>query len=307
MELVFYLIDINVDNDDDDNDNVNICQILCNTCLTELFLSPVIQYYSLAMIVSEGTVTQLTDTITSLLSTPHSRFKASFPLSLLLRDCHLTSNILEAMTNSNLLRYLLDDLREIANGAPRPNERALSLSPIRRAFQFDPQVEEIYLDAIVDYCQCSLHNPTAFVIGQVIPYLPSLNPKHCHILLHCFTKIVLSLSDMNTIIPSSLAITLFSFPIISTSSKMVVSCVMGITEHTLSLSDYTFLQHLVDSGLLQFLTLALKARISSTVFSTDSLLDLLHRVLRIDQRYVEIVASLGLSRALNRAVMKGFI
>jgi hypothetical protein len=300
MQLIFFLVDM----EDAVGGGDAVCQFLYSNCLIPLILNPESQFYSLARILSKGTIPQLTETFSALLSTPRSRLKAAFPFSLILTDVNLSSDVWQAIQNSNLLEHLFEDLLAMARGSDTNSNG--SLSPVAQAACRDPRVEETYLETIVAYCKnCSLvcHLPPSSLLQPFISHLPSLKLNHQRVLLRCLWKIVMASPTLPATVPSELAPMLFSLEI----SEEVVSCVMAITEPSLSLGDLEFLQRLVDSGLLLFLTSALKSRLKFDLISADSVMELLHLVMRSDERYVEIVASLGLPRSLNRTVMKGFI
>jgi hypothetical protein len=235
MELIFSLVDA------DDSDGV-VCQILCSDYLTQIILSSECQYHSLEMIFSKGTVSQLTAAFSDLLSTPASRLQAIFPISTILRDVTLTSEVLQAFRNSNLLEVLFEDLIANPQGSD-PNQP--SLSPVSRAACLDP-----YLATIIAYCDCFPLSPT--LLEPFVASFPSLDQNHKIVLLRCLTKIITAFPgpNLHTMVPSDLAPLLFSQEI----CVDLVRCAMGLTEKTLSLDDLEYLQHLIDYGLLPFLS-----------------------------------------------------
>jgi hypothetical protein len=135
------------------------------------------------------------------------------------------------------------------------------------------------------------------VLESFIPCIKK-HRAHWNVLLPCLSEIIKTLAvDRHSRVPSDLISVLLSLEI----CREVMTCVLGICEvviefclvnddETDSVFGKEFLQHLVDNGLLTFLTSALDLKkISPSVLS-----ELLLQIVEVDEKYLEAVTSLEL-------------
>jgi hypothetical protein len=258
------------------------CQFVISNCLTQLMLHPDAKEYieDLILVLSKGTTTQLTVAFSSLLANEQSRWKV-FPLfSEIVSDVNITDEGLQAIKNSNLLKFVLEDLL---------NRDALSLIA-GPALSFEKDCFEIILS------WCNRYYFDSNILDTFIPFLPLLK-SHWKILLPRIKEMSISSLHHADLVPMLLSLEM---------CPEVLSCVIRITERSLSPGNLELLQHFVDCGILTFLASSLKSK-ANQPSSPEGVINLLQRIMLTDKRYVEMVVSLNLPRSINRVVMKGFI
>jgi hypothetical protein len=275
-------------------DNDDASQQIISNCLTQLILSPdIICYEELVGMISKGPTSHLVITFTDIFHRNLNHKTQSNVLRMfrmMLRSKHeISINALQAISDSNLLKYTLHEL----------------LSAIERTHDNVDQYgayasfEMICLDIISSYgILCHRITTDAMVLGSFIPCLKKQIPKWS-LLLICLAQIIKTLTDLHLTVPSDLISALLSLDI----SEDLLSCIVEICDRTLALNDDLFLQHLVDNGLLTFLTSTLGLKLKSKVAAVA----ILQRVMRSDEKYLEMVSCLSLPRSVSRIIMKGFL
>jgi hypothetical protein len=181
------------------------------------------------------------------------------------RRRNVQTSVLQAIANSNLLKFTIEEL-----------------------FASDGEFHfaKYSLDIISDYAFCCHRIITNSNVFE--SFIPCLK-KHrfsWEVLLPCVAEIIQTLPDLHSTLPLDLIPYLLSLEC----CEEVCKCVLRITSRTLSLHDHQFLQHLVDNGLLTFLSSSLKLKeITRSVLSR-----LINRILQIDEKYLEAITALEL-------------
>ena len=262
----------------------DVLQYLISNCLTLLILlinrQASVYKLQLIFLLSRATIPQLTTAFSTILVDEQTRHQGLVAFSKILKDDFKPDVVMEAMKNSNILKYVLEEL---------PESETHSMSVKFRIWSC--------LDILSSCCHSLVFDPS--LLSLLISRIPSLK--------RYWNELLPTVKDMVSTFPQHHADLIPMLMTLETSSVVVLTCVVEITERSILMEDQFLFQHLVDCGVLVFLTSSLKPMTNFKSALAGRAIKVLHHIMRQDKKYLEMVSSLSLPRSVHRAVMKGFV
>jgi hypothetical protein len=212
------------------------CHCLSQMILNYEYVKPVV----ILMFLSKAPISRVSKAFSDIFShkSKHqTHLKVSSLIQLISRSNNFKRIVLQTIINSNLLKFTLEELYT-------------SLGEI------DSTEKSFEIISSYGFC-CSTQRiiPDPNVLQFFIPCLKR-NPYIWEGLLPCLADIIKTIPELYSTVPLDLVPLLLSLE----TSEELCKYVLEIANRALTLHDQKFLQHLVDNGLLTFLSSSLKLK-----------------------------------------------